>query len=423
MGAGAGHLAHREQSGQAGAAPDVGENTAHPVVRRRRDRDRLDGPVQAGSAAGSGDGRETSLEQFAAETGGIQTHRYAALPCHLPCDASGHDVTGREFRVGVHVKHEPVSGRIPQHSAFPAHGLGDQRGPGHRERGRVELVELEVGHGRPGPPRGGHAVARCEGRVRGVREEHAGTAGREDHRVGINRAQLAVGSEEHGAGHPAVVPAQVDQHRVLLDAQAGARVFERPSGARTHRRHQGGFDGGARGIPAGMQHSGPRVGGLETAGQPGLVSVEVHAEADQVSHPGRSLGAEHVHRDRVAQPGPGAQSVQRVGLDRVVWKHGRGDPTLGPAGVAVGQCSLRDEGDLMTGIRRPYRGDESGQPTADHEHTGHGQAPTETGGFAASIRSRAMRALPATSSGTWMRFCTSGARSAVPTSASRTQAR
>ena len=78
------------------------------------------------------------------------------------------------------------------------------------------------------------------------------------------------------------------------------------------------------------------------------MSVEGHAELDEVADAGWAFGAEDFDGGGVAEAGAGAEGVGDVLGDGVVCGHGGGDATLGPAGVGVGESSLGDEGDVCT---------------------------------------------------------------------------
>ena len=316
-------------------------------------------------------------------------------------DAAGDDVAGSEFGARVHVEHEPGAERVVEHRALAPHRLRDEGGAGHREGGRVELVELQVGDGRAGPPGRCHAVAGGQGRIRGVRVEGARTAGGEDDRVRREALQVAVGAEQNRAAHPAARQDEVDEHGVFAHEQAGPGAVDSrgeragPFRAFPHGGDQGGLDGGAGRVAAGVQHARPRMRGFEPAGDPGFIPVEVDAEADEVPHPGGTLRAQHPDGGGIAEARPGPQGVDHMGFHRVVGEHRRGDATLGVPGVAVRQGRLGHQGDGVAGVGRPDGGDQSGQAAADDEDVGHFRrpgGPVRAAGPRASVRGRCGRA-------------------------------
>ncbi len=78
--------------------------------------------------------------------------------------------------------------RVAQEGAVATQRLGEER-PGHGrvvQRGRVELHELDVGDGHPGPQRHGDAVAGGLDRVRRDGVELAGAAGGEQDVTGAD---------------------------------------------------------------------------------------------------------------------------------------------------------------------------------------------------------------------------------------------
>ena len=116
---------------------------------------------------------------------------------------------GREVGERVLALHEALARLVDEEGALAADRLGDERllaaralaEPQHR---RVELDELEVGEHGAGPQRGGHAVARRDGRVRRRGVDLAETAGREHDGARVGGADavdlaLADDVERHAA--------------------------------------------------------------------------------------------------------------------------------------------------------------------------------------------------------------------------------
>jgi hypothetical protein len=105
-----------------------------------------------------------------------------ALLGHAGGHGAAHHVAGGQL------VDELLTRPVAQQRAVAAQRLGQQR-PGHGgmvQRGRVELHELDIGRGHPGPQGHGHAVAGRLRRVGGHREQLAGPAGGQHHMVGAH---------------------------------------------------------------------------------------------------------------------------------------------------------------------------------------------------------------------------------------------
>ena len=80
---------------------------------------------------------------------------------HLAVNGAGHNVTRRQFGIGMHRRHEALAILIDQHRAFAAQRLGGQRrriapdGDG----GGMKLDEFGIGDHRPGARRHAQAFA------------------------------------------------------------------------------------------------------------------------------------------------------------------------------------------------------------------------------------------------------------------------
>ena len=219
--------------------------------------------------------------------------------------AARHLVARREL-VG-----EAPAGGVEQRRALAADRLGDQgavvRAPGQRERGRVELAELEVGE--LGARRRGRAPRRRRSRPRGW--SSAATARR-------RRRSPARSPAPAIAPRSVITPAQRPpslhsatrrgplQH---LDPRLGGDQLGEPRGDRAAGLAAAGVDDPAR-----------RVAALE-AERELAVGLEVEAHAAARCSSSTAAGAsrvEHLDRARAAQPAAGVERVVGVAPGRVV---------------------------------------------------------------------------------------------------------
>ena len=413
MHAGAGALPRGEQPGQAGAAVQIRADPAHPVVGRRGHRHGDAAPVEARRAHGRVDRGEALPQPNGPDPGRVQEHGPALLSVHDPGDRPGHDVTGSELGTRIVLRQEASALLIAHHRALPAHRLGDQEGAGSGERRGVELIELQVLERGPGPCGGGDPVARGDSRVRGVGEELAGAACRQQRRSRPHHASGPVGRHQLGADHPAVLDPQIHQCRLLAHCDPPL----------PDRRDQGVLDRPSGGVAAGVEDPRPGVGAFEAhrvaaVGPAG--PVEGDSEVDQPADGRRPLLAQHAHRGLVAQSRARTQCVPGVGGGGVGGVERSGDAALGVTRRPLAELRLGHQQDVG-GAGGTQRRRQPGDPGADHQQVGvhlvpgaHAQRSevVVTGaGFAASMRSSARRAGWATSSPTVMRLMTSPASS------------
>ncbi len=178
MKSGSGDLAAGPQAGDGRPAARRHRHPAHVVVSRRPDRDRLPGRIEPGGVTDRGDGREAPRETAAERDPGIEKH---FLPRgDLPPDGAGDHVPGCQLGAG-HVGHEALAAAVDQDGAFAPDRLRGQRHRigAQRQRGRMELDELQVAQDRPGPRGERQAAADRAQRVGRRRIESANSAGRQ----------------------------------------------------------------------------------------------------------------------------------------------------------------------------------------------------------------------------------------------------
>ena len=288
--------------------------------------------------------------------------------------------------------------RVEQRRALAAHRLGHQQpvgvGAGRRERGGVELAELQVGELGPGRVRHHRAGADRPPGVGGPGPQRRRAAGGEDRRAGADRpgvgddavAALAVAPEGEGRG-------------ALRDLDPGLGGGERrqPLG-----------DPLARAGAAGVDHPPPRVAALERERELAVgVAVELDAAVFELGdHAGR-LGRRAPRPPRCGRPRARRRPCRPTcARGRVVRADRGGEPALGPEARALGERLARDHGDLGARLRRRSApSSRPAAPAADHGDVG--------GALLVSGRGHASRrTVPALR---WASTCATRARSAHDT--------
>jgi hypothetical protein len=218
--------------------------------------------------------------------------------------------------------------------------------------GGVELDELQVGDGDPGPQRHGDAVAGGLERVGGHREQLTGPAGGDQHVAGPDLL-IGQGADTDAA---AVLHHQVGGEGLLVDGRGGA----------PHRGYQGALDLHPGGGPAGVDDAGVAVATLPGQLQVAVgLAVEDGAQGDELGDPHGALVDQHPHRVGVAQPGPGGQGVGQVevGGVGVLGAEDRGHAALGPAGGGLVELALGEHPDPQpVGVGGAHRGRQPRNP-------------------------------------------------------------
>ncbi len=235
----AGHLAHRPQPAERGGAPQVGDHAARKVVGGRRDGQPVPFGIEADGCQGGGDGREPRGE--ALEPRGVEPEMVYALDLHGGRHGPAHHVTRRQF------VDEARAVAVAQERTVAAQRFGQERA-GHGgmvQRGRMELHELHVGHGHPGPQCHGDTVPRRLGRVGGDREQLARAARRQHDVAGAHvdcpgrTGRRAGTGRQRAHSHAApVLDQELEREPPLEDRGGGAirgideRAFDLGSGGR-----------------------------------------------------------------------------------------------------------------------------------------------------------------------------------------------
>ena len=230
-------------------------------------------------------------------------------------------------------------GGVEQRRALAAHRLGDQRavvlGARQRQRGGVELAELEVGElgaGRVGEHRAGADRAPRVGRALPERRAAAGgqhrRAAPRSRRASVTTpgAALAVAPQRERRGRPRAPRSG----RSAATSSASRPVIARPVCAAA------GVDDAARRVPA-LE--------AERRGSPSGSRVEAHAAAlaARATAAGASRG-QHLDRRRPAERRGRRRACRRRGAaGESSGGERRREPALGPEAGALGERLARDE--------------------------------------------------------------------------------
>ena len=258
------------------------------------------------------------------------------------------DVAGSEVGQRVLGGHEGHAGLVAQRRALAPQRLRQQR-PGHRrvvQRRRVELHELDVGHGRAGRQRHGDAVAGGQRRVGGDREQLPGAAAGQHHVRGprggtVRRCRR--GPRRPGSARPsrrARVASQCSRTSTpaWTTAATRARSISKPVASppawTTRAVEWPPSRARARGRP-------PARLGRTTA--PTVISSRSRVG---------TLGAQDPDGLGVAQAAAGGEGVGEVQVRGVGVGEGGGDATLRVAGGRRGQLAL---GHQRHAVARPRR--------------------------------------------------------------------
>ncbi len=183
----------------------------------------------------------------------------------------------------------------------------------------MELHELHIGHGSPGPVGHGNPVAGGNIRIAGVQIDLAGAAAGQQGGAGREGQHTVAVDIQHVGAQAAVVLNRLPCHLGAGDQVYGNMVFvDRDIGVLAHRFHQGPFD-----LPAGdifgMQDPAGAVAPF--AGQVVGIALggggKLHPPLDQIADGGRTFLNHHPDDLFVTDVGPGRQGVLNMGIKGV----------------------------------------------------------------------------------------------------------
>ena len=216
-------LADREEPRQARAAGIVDDDASDRVVGRRRHRDQITPRVEPGARERLRDvGKPSGVDASHVEDD-VSFAAAGELLVYRP----------RDLVPWCQLRDEPLLLAVQQETALAPDGLGDQEAVElslPRERGGMELKQLEVGQLRPRHAGEVQSPPHPPRRVRGPSPKSRRSAGRKDGCSGRHRA----GVRHHPHAMPLLHPQGkargllVDGDQVVRDDRAGERVRHLP---------------------------------------------------------------------------------------------------------------------------------------------------------------------------------------------------
>ena len=294
MDARAGGLACGVESFQIGPPAEVRRHAAHGVVRRRTHGRRLQIEIDAVREAGSVNPREAmaheTLTPVRKMMRKIEVDVLRALAAHLVDDCPGDNVARRQFLQRMVALHKALALGVQQKRAFTAQRFGKQetRRTFDVQRRRMELNELQVADVSARAIGQRHAVARGYIRVRGVAEDTAHPAGRQQYGASAYLHQTpALLVRRERAAYPVVLDKQVQHARKAME-------LHRRKIGRLHVERARNL--ASRGIAVGVQDAAAAVGALASKQQVISVAVEVRAPLDQAAHLDGAFLYQDMHR-------------------------------------------------------------------------------------------------------------------------------
>ena len=373
-------LAHRVQARHRSPAVGIGGYTAHVEMRGWRHRDRRRSWIHAVRQTHRHHGREIVMPP-GGQRGRVEPHGSLAL--HLP-DAPGDHIPRGQIAQRMQARHQRPAMVIAQARACTAQRFGDQRQrrSAGRQRGRMELHELQVARARTGGDREGEPCPGAAHRIGGVREQGPQAAGGEHDRAGFDHLAAARRVVRLDASHAAVA----QQQRIDIDVVAPVDVR-----CALHLRKQRRGHHRAGAIAAGVDNAGDTVTALAPQIQPVAVRVEHHPLRLQPRDRGR--GGRHQlshHRGVVVASarGDGVACVRRRGIGRIQC---RGDTALRQHAGAAGAVPAATQQQHRLRCAR-QRGRQAGHAAADDQHRSLRCHYTRSCRPTASMRSSATRA-------------------------------
>ena len=295
----------------------------------------IGGDVDIELGACGGDAGEPPADALA-QARQVQVHVGGTGPLHVVEDGPADNVARGEVAHGMVLGHERAAALVDEASALAADGLGDEvpARPGDVQRGRMELDELQVRQGRPGPVGHGQAVAGGHGGVRRLAIDAPQAAAGQDRPAGPDDKHPVGGVPGQDADDRSVDGQQVDGEGVLVDIDGLM-----PDGAG----QEGGGDFLAGLIAAGVEDARGGVAALAADADVAVRPVERRTPIDELAD-AVGGGLHHPpHHRRVRQAAARAERIGDVARDRVGLVDGGGDAALGVVTVRLRQAALRQQ--------------------------------------------------------------------------------
>jgi hypothetical protein len=258
---------------------------------------------------------------------------------HGPAD----DVTWRQFRIWMHIDHEPIAIVIPQDRAGAANDLADENtcSASNVEARRMKLYELHVPHNRPSPPRHRDPIPCGDFWIGCFSVDLPGAARGKDDRVGFQQhwaGSRIDGQDATGAtlsvGHDIKTKEVIERHDSIItcDRLPEHALNLLPSGS-----------------TMGMKNAGCRVAPFTTK-VIGPVGMPIEGRPKGLQHRDR-VGAAACNGgdDRImTQSLSDSDGVVNVGIDGILRRHHCGHASFGVAGVGVIKRRLGDNPNVRT---------------------------------------------------------------------------
>ena len=379
MQTGAGGLSDRVEMADIGTAKHIGDHPAAHVVGGRHHRDRLTSDIDTEFQALAMNIGKTAAYELRVLVGDIEKDRLGPAFFHLGVDGSGDHIAAGQVAAGIIVPHEWPPVTIDQDPALAAYRFGNQKilGGGMIETGGMELDELHVGNGGPGPVSHGNAIAGGDIGVAGVEVDltratggEQGDAGREGfdlaavtlQHVGAAAGGL-MGGGDHATFEPGRLNNQVNGDMVLAKGDAG--MVADPL-------DQYPFDLAA-GHVQGMDDAVLRMTALATEIEIGTTAVptlfsfiKTDPEIEQFLDALRPVLDNHCHHLAIAETITRGQGVLDMQVKAVAAAKHRGNAPLREVGVAVHRLLLGNQGHRAKfgGLEGKHQ---TGHATADHQ--------------------------------------------------------
>ena len=197
--AGAAHLPHGIQATQTGGAIHIGADAAALIVGGGHHRDAVLRHIDPGIQQGLVDVGESLAEELPRLAGDVQIDAGVAGLLDLAVDRPGHDIARGEGFPDIILLHEFLAIGADEHAPLTADGFRDEEAldGGMIEAGGVELDELHVRKGGPGPPGHGHAIAGRDFGIGGIKIDAPAPASGQHHAVAAEGGHFRGGLIQH----------------------------------------------------------------------------------------------------------------------------------------------------------------------------------------------------------------------------------
>src|SRR5690554_1943868 len=263
-----------KEVGHSGPAVKISEHTAHHVVGCRSHRYRVFGNIEPEIPAGFIDIGKTVFNPGRGDGRKVQVYTFGAAFLQFMMDSPGDNISGRQFRLGMIIRHKSRSFFAKENSSFPADTVrdGEPGSRGEREDSPMKLHEFQVRQAGARPVSYSHTVAGSYRRIGGGGINLAATTGGKDSSAGKQCLWRTVFPDGKDTAAPRAAGKQSGGKDLFFHFDPGIPGYQ-------FHQYPGDFTTG--GVTVGMENTPPAVGGFPGKRRFAVPAVKGNAKIQQ----------------------------------------------------------------------------------------------------------------------------------------------